>query len=334
MGEVFDLRWNDFSSNASRVFTSHRERSSFSDVTLVSDDLKPHSAHKIILSACSEYFSNILSAYSSPNTLVCLPGLSGEELSEMLDYVYKGEAQVQKDGIDRFLANAKKFKLEGLLPKSDDQPKPEEQKAVTVDEEVEEDCDVSEDTDDIEEVNIESEREKNDEESVLKEVFSVIDFSESKDENVLVNDEEEENTTEKKLSNLENSLQEDISYLENELNEFSDENKKKKKASRQKRVKAEPLVKVEKEATSDSLEGYVLKNEDDGTYSCKFCGRASQFRHVIANHVELHIEGLSYPCTFPECDKISKTRNAQRTHISTFHNKKMKRAQAWQDVTV
>ena len=69
MADVFDLKWNDFSSNASKVFTSHRERSSFSDVTLVSDDLKPHPAHKIILSACSEYFSSLLSSYSSPNTL-------------------------------------------------------------------------------------------------------------------------------------------------------------------------------------------------------------------------------------------------------------------------
>ena len=318
MADVFDLRWNDFSFNASKVFTSHRDRSSFSDVTLVSDDLKPHSAHKIILSACSEYFSSLLSSYSSPNTLVCLPGLSGEELSQMLDYVYKGEAQVQKDGIDRFLSNAKRFKLEGLLPKNE-QPK-QEPENVTVDEEVQEEDDVGEDDTDIETVNLEPEEEETtDEESVLKEIFSVVDFSVTKDDSM---NQEGENIAEKELNVIENSLQEDLSYLESEV---SAENKKMKRTSNRQKVKTESLIKVEKEATAADIEGYVLKNEADGTYSCKFCGRVAQFRHVIANHVELHIEGLSYPCTFPSCDRVCKTRNAQRAHISSFHNKKIKR---------
>ena len=84
------------------------------------------------------------------------------------------------------------------------------------------------------------------------------------------------------------------------------------------------MIKVEKEATADSLEEYVIRNEVEGNYSCKICGRVAKHRHVIANHVELHIEGLSYPCTFPECDKVSKTKNSQRAHISSFHNKKIK----------
>ena len=77
-------------------------------------------------------------------------------------------------------------------------------------------------------------------------------------------------------------------------------------------------VSVEKVDTAADLEGYVLKNEVDGDYYCKFCGAQHKFRHVVAKHVMLRSK-------FPSCDRITKCRNAQRAHISSFHNKKIKR---------
>ena len=59
--EKFSLRWNDYQSNASKSFQSLRHKEDFCDVTLVGDDYKQVTAHKVILSSCSEYFDNILS---------------------------------------------------------------------------------------------------------------------------------------------------------------------------------------------------------------------------------------------------------------------------------
>ena len=59
MGEMFCLKWNDFSSNASRAFGLLRSEDFLQDVTLVGDDNCQVAAHKLVLSACSEYFKNI-----------------------------------------------------------------------------------------------------------------------------------------------------------------------------------------------------------------------------------------------------------------------------------
>ena len=63
--ENFCLRWNDFESNVSGAFRELRAESDFFDVTLTCDDTnansrRPMQAHKVILSACSNLFKQML----------------------------------------------------------------------------------------------------------------------------------------------------------------------------------------------------------------------------------------------------------------------------------
>ena len=55
MPEKFFLKWNDFYSNVSKSFGLLRNEDYLHDVTLVSDDYKQVTAHKLVISACSEY---------------------------------------------------------------------------------------------------------------------------------------------------------------------------------------------------------------------------------------------------------------------------------------
>ena len=57
--EKFCLRWNDFETNISVAFRELREDKDFFDVTLACDDQQMQ-AHKVILSACSPFFQEIL----------------------------------------------------------------------------------------------------------------------------------------------------------------------------------------------------------------------------------------------------------------------------------
>ena len=59
MSEKFCLKWNDFDSNVCKSFGILRNEEYLQDVTLVSDDHKKVVAHKLVLSACSEYFRDI-----------------------------------------------------------------------------------------------------------------------------------------------------------------------------------------------------------------------------------------------------------------------------------
>ena len=60
MEEKFYLKWNEFQENTIKTFSNLRQEDAFFDVTLVSDDQRQMMAHKVVLSACSEYFKDIL----------------------------------------------------------------------------------------------------------------------------------------------------------------------------------------------------------------------------------------------------------------------------------
>ena len=122
MSEKFCLKWNDFQSNASKSFGLFRNEEYLHDVTLVSDDQKQVSAHKLVLSACSEYFKNIFKLNSKPNAhpLVCLDGISADDLNNIVDYIYNGEVKIYQENLDRFLSIAQRLKLEGLIGNNDD----------------------------------------------------------------------------------------------------------------------------------------------------------------------------------------------------------------------
>ena len=122
MSEKFCLKWNDFHSNVSKSFELFRNKEYLHDVTLVSDDHKQVSAHKLVLSACSEYFRNIFQHNNKPNAhpLLCLDGISSTDLENIVEYIYNGQIQIYQDQLDRFLEVAQRFRLEGLLTNKDE----------------------------------------------------------------------------------------------------------------------------------------------------------------------------------------------------------------------
>ena len=119
MSDKFCLKWNDFQSNVIKSFRNLRNENEFYDVTLVSDDKVQLAAHKVVLSACSEYFKSILNQNKHSHPMLCLQGLSSQEMNHVLDYIYNGEVEVCQDNLDRFLQVANRFQLEGLIGNED-----------------------------------------------------------------------------------------------------------------------------------------------------------------------------------------------------------------------
>ena len=109
--EKISLKWND-----SKSFLQLRQQTGLFDVTLVSSNQRQVSAHKVVLSACSDFFKNIFHRNTHSHPLLYLDGVDHEEINLMLDYIYQGEVQIYQDYLDRFLNIANKFKLDaGLL---------------------------------------------------------------------------------------------------------------------------------------------------------------------------------------------------------------------------
>ena len=115
MSEKFALKWNDFQSNWNKSLFQLRKDTDLADVTLICDDKVKFSAHKVILSSCSNLFKFILKENNNANSLLYLGGISSSNLDSILDYVYHGEVKLFQEQLDSFLESAQKLEIEGLI---------------------------------------------------------------------------------------------------------------------------------------------------------------------------------------------------------------------------
>ena len=244
MDEKFNLNWNDFQTNATDAFRQLRNENIFEDVTLVSSDLMKFSAHRIVLSSCSDYFGAVLKEnQGSQHPLLCLDNVTSKSVQQMLDYIYLGEIQLFQSDIEKFMNVADRFQIKGLFR------------------------------------NENSTAEQYD----VKNSFEINDSIDSKDEmgnndNYLIST----RTTAKpefSVRRYGNNLE--ITDLEN--------------------LRSEQYVKV-----------------SIGLFACRMCGKLFKKSRDIKEHVDIHIEGLIFPCQ--SCHKQSSTQKAIRLHKNKCSN--------------
>ena len=112
--EKLCLKWNDFQDNVQAAFSSLRNDSELTDVTLACEDGQQVEAHKVILAASSPFFHEVLKKNKHPHPLVFMRGVKLENMVAIVDFLYHGEANVEQDHLDAFLALAQDLKLKGL----------------------------------------------------------------------------------------------------------------------------------------------------------------------------------------------------------------------------
>ncbi|XP_023331618.1 protein bric-a-brac 2 isoform X9 [Eurytemora carolleeae] len=111
--EKFCLKWNDFESNISVAFRDLRDEKEFFDITLACEDNQIQ-AHKVILSACSPFFRNMLKVNPHQHPLIYLRGMKFADLESVLNFMYYGEVNVAQDELNSFLAVAEDLRVKGL----------------------------------------------------------------------------------------------------------------------------------------------------------------------------------------------------------------------------
>merc|ERR1712212_473082 len=99
--------------NISQAFKELRDDKDFFDVTLACDD-EQIQAHKVILSACSPFFRNILRRNPHQNPLLYLKGVKYSDLQAVLNFMYHGEVNVAQEELNSFLAVAEELRVKGL----------------------------------------------------------------------------------------------------------------------------------------------------------------------------------------------------------------------------
>lgn len=121
--QAFCLRWNHFQSNLLNVFDRLFQDEQFVDVTLACDGhlIK---AHKMVLSASSAYFQQIFSLHPCPHPVIIMKDVPLTELKQVLEFIYRGEVNVQKCDIPALLVVAKALKIRGLAQAENSEPQP------------------------------------------------------------------------------------------------------------------------------------------------------------------------------------------------------------------
>jgi len=109
----YNLRWPDYHDTILSTFRSLKAEEDFVDVTLSCEE-NQYSAHKVVLSACSPYFRKLLKNNPCQHPIIILRDVAEDDLRCLLNFMYNGEVQVQRDNIKSFLRTAETLQVKGL----------------------------------------------------------------------------------------------------------------------------------------------------------------------------------------------------------------------------
>ena len=112
--DYINLCWNEFQKTTTAFVTNLYGSGDFTDVTLVCKDGRQLKSHKAILSAVSSFFKTVLQQNPHPHPLIYLKGVSFEDLSFILDFIYLGEVKIIQEGLATFLNVAQELQIDGL----------------------------------------------------------------------------------------------------------------------------------------------------------------------------------------------------------------------------
>lgn len=107
------LRWDNFQSHMQTSFETHRVDAAFVDVTLVSAGKTLH-AHKMVLSACSPVFNNMLKENPCKHPIIVLHNVLYADLLSLISFMYRGEVDIQQSQLHTFLTVADSLQISGL----------------------------------------------------------------------------------------------------------------------------------------------------------------------------------------------------------------------------
>ena len=108
------LTWDQFEQNVKQSFNILLQNQEFCDVTLACEDGHQIEAHKVVLTAGSSFFRNILLQAKHPHPFIYLNGIKKDQLDKIMNFVYVGETTVAGEELDSFLQVAKDLRIKGL----------------------------------------------------------------------------------------------------------------------------------------------------------------------------------------------------------------------------
>merc|ERR1712179_48227 len=274
--------WDGYDANCREYFRKIRDDQRLFDVTLVTDDGQHIHAHKIILSAGSNFFSDIFMKSNHSNMLVYLKGISSDKLEPVIDFIYKGEAFIPREQLKVFIEIREELKIKGLE---------------------------GELTGDGENY---KENPANFEESQYGSGSKNFEtgnsgLSEGTDTKI--------DATDAKIDDTDAKIDEEILRTNVDLRLQINEIIEKEEGE-------DTEVKINEGLLRTDLDPRLQLNEiiekDEGVWRCKKCGKTATTKQNMEQHAERHVEGMVYACNL--CSKTFSNSSCLRMHNSRLHS--------------
>ena len=119
MKEDYLLKRKNFSDHLSAMSREMYADTVFTDVTLVSDDMKQVKAHKTVLNAASPVMKELLMIFISCNPnlspILYIRGAKHSDLEALKEFIYLGGTQLEEERLDNFIRFGKEFRIKDLV---------------------------------------------------------------------------------------------------------------------------------------------------------------------------------------------------------------------------
>jgi len=306
---MFLLQQSDHHSSYFEVFRDLRKSEELFDFSIGCENYVIE-AHKIILSACSPFFRQVLGKLKQNHPFIYLKDVMYEDLRAIVDYVYAGETKVASANLDRFFEVAKELKVHGLYTENDQHQVFKYKESITDHEEnpVESSCNSNNintvsGSDNVESYIDDIESELTDEaNSSLDGSFDMMGLEEMEsNKNTEKSDNRSRATEDKSPLKSDNSSSNRTKSNTSCLDETS--------TSQMKRLKEEVSKRLER----------IIGAGGECLWKCTECGKEMVSKQKIEYHVDTHLEGFTHHCKI--CERPHKTRGALSVHMSLTHRK-------------
>merc|ERR1712129_25797 len=311
-------------------------KDTFTDVTLISEDLAQIPAHKIILSSFSSVLGAILSTAPQSKPVLYLRGVKEVEMKLLLHFLYEGEVSMHQEQLQNFLKIVKELGVTGDFDhcESDGVIKNERTASDLIDQTIQEVH--------IKQKEVENQYQNNtsdlidDDEQTIHEAqgeFEILDPSFTTDLN---DDEENMQKVTIKLNAFEmqeNKEEEKVKYTNDiKLKEVSKINQNCQHCSMTFTLKKQLFKHIDGEHKGleynctkceysnkkwENLRFHIRKVHEKLFYSCNLCTYTNVKRFKLRQHQQSEHEGMRFSCT--QCEYVGKQQLYLKRHVQNEH---------------
>ncbi|XP_049857859.1 protein bric-a-brac 2-like isoform X2 [Schistocerca gregaria] len=112
--QQFCLRWHNYQSNLLATLPQFLDSDNLTDVTLSAGG-RSIRAHKVVLSACSQYFNELFKVlHPIQHPVVVIPGTTFSDLCALVTFMYSGEVNIYQEQLQGLLSMADAMQIRGL----------------------------------------------------------------------------------------------------------------------------------------------------------------------------------------------------------------------------